>query len=212
MHALNDQKSRWNMTLFGIGWLDSSSVGIVWILTIVPGMKSCKACRYLGSMLYDSSQLPYTFSRAHCFASHALRYVMVYPNTCLTNATNVGTISCSFSSTIARIFFPTSFKSILLWFCKMVGMMHVWGDSIILVSQTFRFFHLDALSFRWHSSARQHKTHVSFTHLLCLKVTWFLMCHILTACLRSSSWRNCWPTNSSPSCKSDCCWWSKKCL
>jgi len=28
MHALNDQKSRWNMTLFGIGWLDSSSAGI----------------------------------------------------------------------------------------------------------------------------------------------------------------------------------------
>ena len=29
MHALNDQKSQWNMTLFGIGWLDSSSAGIV---------------------------------------------------------------------------------------------------------------------------------------------------------------------------------------
>ena len=29
MHALNDQKSRWNMTLFRIGWLDSSSEGIV---------------------------------------------------------------------------------------------------------------------------------------------------------------------------------------
>ena len=163
MHALNDQKIRWNMTLSGIGWLDSSSAGIVWILTIVPGTKNCKASRYLGSMLYDSSQLPYTYLRAHCFASHALRYVMVYPNSCLMNTMNVGMVSCSFSSTIARIFLPTSFESILLW-----------------------FFLSDALSFHWHLSTGQHKTHVSFTHLLALKVTWFLMCHIFTVCFRSS--------------------------
>ena len=200
MHALNDQKSWWNMTLFGIGRLDSCSARIVWILIIVPGTKIFKACRYLGSMLYDSSQLPYTCSRAHCFVSHALRYVMVYLNSCLTNAMNVGMISFSFSSIIARIFLPTSFKSFLLWYCKMIGMTYMWGLSIILISQTFRFFLSDVLSFYWHPSARQHKTHISFTHLLDLKVTWFLMCHIFTACFRSSNWRNCWPTYSSSSC------------
>ena len=163
MHALNDQKSWWNMTLFGIGWLDSSSAGIVWILTIVPGTNSCKACRYLGSILYDSSQLPYTFSSAHCFASHTFRYVMVYLNSCLTNSMNV----------YGR---------------------HMWGLSIILISQTFKFFRSNALSFHWHPSTWQYKTHVSFAHLLCLKVTWFLMCHILTACLRPSNSWNCWPT------------------
>ena len=167
MHALNDQKSQWNMTLFEIGWLDSSNAWIVWILTIVSETKSCKTCRNLGSMLYYSSQLPYTCSRAHCFASHALRYVMVYPNSCLTNAMNVGMVSCSFSSTIARIFLPTSFKSFLLWSCEMVGMMHVWGLSIILISQTFKFFRSNALSFHWHPSTWQYKTHVSFAHLLC---------------------------------------------
>jgi len=41
------------------------------------GTNSCNACRYLESMLYESSQLSCTFSRAHCFASHAFRYVMV---------------------------------------------------------------------------------------------------------------------------------------
>jgi len=196
----------------GISWLDSSNEGIVWILTIVPGTKSCKACRYLGSKLYDSSQLPYTCSRVHCFASHALRYVMVYPNSYLTNAMNVGMVSCSFSSTIARIFLPTSFESILLWSCEMVGMTHVWGSSIILISLTFRFFLSDALSFHWHPSAGQHKTHVFLAHLLDLKVTWFLMCHIFTACLRSSNWRNRWPTYNLSSCESNCCCWSKKCL
>ena len=140
MHALNDQKSRWNMTLFGIGWLNSSSTGIVWILTIVPGTKSCQACRYLRSVLYESSQLPYNCLRAHCFTSHALQYVMVYPNSYLTNAMNVGMINCLFSSTIASIFLPTSFKSILLWSYEMFGMMHEWGLSSILISQTFSFF------------------------------------------------------------------------
>jgi len=212
IHALNDQKSQWNMTLFVIDWFNSSSAWIVWILTIMLRTKSCKACRYLGSMLYDSSQLPYTCSRAHWFSSHALRYVMMYPNSCLTNAMNVGKVSCSFSSTIARIFLPTSFESILLWSCEMVGMTHVWGPSIILISQTFRFFLSDTLSLHWHTSVGQHKTHVSFTHLLCLKVTWFLTCDIFTTCLRSSNWQNQWPTYNSSFCESDYCCWSKKCL
>ena len=57
------KKSKWNITLFGIGWFDSSSAGFGWILTIVPRTISCNACRHLGSMLYDSSQLSYTFLR-----------------------------------------------------------------------------------------------------------------------------------------------------
>ncbi|KAF7833424.1 protein MAIN-LIKE 2-like [Senna tora] len=124
IQGLNAQNKRLNWTT-----LSSPSMSTVWNDTTIPDMACCTAAIQPGSLLYESTQLPYTRAMAFCFPRHAFLYETVKPLAFFTVSTTKEMGMSAFSVTKPAINSVIMSESSFGWSFAITVDAQLWGPS-----------------------------------------------------------------------------------